>query len=491
MRRLFLTTCAVAVALVSARSGTATAATLCVGGPGCFSTIQAAVSAAHDGDTIAIAPGTYAGGITIDVDITLLGAGANKTTIEGGGPVLTIGTAQQFPPAEPTVAVRGVTITGGGTTSGFLGDWDAVGGGVEIPPSCTIQPACPSFEYGPGATVTIANTVITGNKVIPTGAIPLCGGPCAFASGGGIDNAGALTVTNTAVSNNQSGSMGSPTLGAFAGGIANVRLGTLTLSRSRVTGNRVVVSAPNGQFAQAGGIQNSGAAKIDHTVVSGNGVDATGVGSEVLAFAGGIDDDGSLTLTNSSVDHNHVAASAPTAVGALVLTDAGGIEIDGTATISDSSITHNSATSQAPDGQVVATGGGLLAASADGATIQRSLIAHNSISADSTNGSVFVQGGGVTNFGLLTLDQTRVVANRGASRSTGAVIQGGGIWNSNFQGGPPTTPQLTLTNSEITANTLSASPPATPQGAGLYTTYPVALTRTAIAGNRPDQCFGC
>jgi hypothetical protein len=29
------------------------------------------------------------------------------------------------------------------------------------------------------------------------------------------------------------------------------------------------------------------------------------------------------------------------------------------------------------------------------------------------------------------------------------------------------------------------------QGGGLYTASPVTLTRTVIAGNKPDQCFGC
>ena len=68
------------------------AGTLCVGSkPGCFATIQAAVNAAHEGDTITVAPGTYAGGVTIDVSVNLIGAGSNKTIIQGGGPVLTIG----------------------------------------------------------------------------------------------------------------------------------------------------------------------------------------------------------------------------------------------------------------------------------------------------------------------------------------------------------------------------------------------------------------
>jgi hypothetical protein len=73
----------------------AEAATLCVGtGSGCYSTIQAAVNAAHDGDRIAIGPGTYAGGITVDVSVLLAGVGP-ATRISGGGPVVTIGSATQ------------------------------------------------------------------------------------------------------------------------------------------------------------------------------------------------------------------------------------------------------------------------------------------------------------------------------------------------------------------------------------------------------------
>ena len=29
------------------------------------------------------------------------------------------------------------------------------------------------------------------------------------------------------------------------------------------------------------------------------------------------------------------------------------------------------------------------------------------------------------------------------------------------------------------------------QGGGLFTTFPVTLTKTVLAGNKPDQCFGC
>src|SRR3954451_8450599 len=45
----------------------ASAATRCVGGPGCYPTLQAAADAAADGDTIALGAGTFDGGVTIDV----------------------------------------------------------------------------------------------------------------------------------------------------------------------------------------------------------------------------------------------------------------------------------------------------------------------------------------------------------------------------------------------------------------------------------------
>ena len=90
--------------------------TLCVGErkPGCSSTVQAAVDAAHDGDTIVIAPGTYAGGVTVDVSVAIVGAGASSTIIKGGGPVLTIGVPHAA--SQPTVSITGVTITGGVAT---------------------------------------------------------------------------------------------------------------------------------------------------------------------------------------------------------------------------------------------------------------------------------------------------------------------------------------------------------------------------------------
>ena len=125
------------------------------------STIQAAVDAAHDGDTITIAPGTYAGPITINVSVDVRGAGAGATTIKGGGPVVTIGAEQAS--TEPTVSLSGVTITGGLNDS-FPDHAVTQGGGVRIP-----QGSFPD-RNGLGATVTISDSVIAGNTVASTGA---------------------------------------------------------------------------------------------------------------------------------------------------------------------------------------------------------------------------------------------------------------------------------------------------------------------------------
>src|SRR5438093_13715249 len=101
MKLLALGTSTILLALIGAgvAAATADAATLCVGGPACFTTIQDAVDAAQDGDTITIASGTYAGGITIHVSVDVRGAGAGATVFQGRGPVLTIGLEQ--PATEP------------------------------------------------------------------------------------------------------------------------------------------------------------------------------------------------------------------------------------------------------------------------------------------------------------------------------------------------------------------------------------------------------
>ncbi len=84
-----------------------------------YNSIQEAVDAADEGDTISVAKGTYVEEVVIDHNLTLVGtSGAGETTIDGDGDnVLTI-------TSDVTdLEISGFTITGGGrgiTTSGSL-----------------------------------------------------------------------------------------------------------------------------------------------------------------------------------------------------------------------------------------------------------------------------------------------------------------------------------------------------------------------------------
>lgn len=511
-----------ATALFTGAAGAAPTSGLCVGGgPTCFATIQAAVDGAQDGDTITIGPGTFAGGITIDKSVALVGAAAHATIIQGGGPVITIG---EFGGAStPTVSISRVTVTGSVNNS-QPDEQVTFGGGVWIP--------------NEGATVTITDSVITRNRVTPQSTVPpgpFCGPfACAFASGGGIDNAGTLTVTNTRISENEVGStasFASVASGVFAGGVANRSHATLTLRRSFVTGNRVAATAPHGQLAVGGGISGRGALTIEDSLVSGNtvdvdaafpgevnsftgGIEVTGAGSsatitrtivrgnsvraanaggDVLAGVGGIstDEDVTLVLRDSAVDHNTVSVSV-SAAGANAIAFAGGLEIEGDVEVSGSHFIGNEVRASTPGGTTVAAGGGIQAGSLEPVSVSDSIVAGNSVDAETTSGFAIAQGGGIFNSGLLTLRRMHVVGNRATATGPAGLAQGGGIWNGvvPLPGFPPDA-QLTLIDSVVTGNKLLASPGLERLGGGIFTTASVTLTSTMLIGNSPDQCFGC
>ena len=53
-------------------------------GPADFNSIQAAIDAAYSGATIVVNPGLYVENVVIDKSIHLKGAGADRTTVDGG-----------------------------------------------------------------------------------------------------------------------------------------------------------------------------------------------------------------------------------------------------------------------------------------------------------------------------------------------------------------------------------------------------------------------
>lgn len=521
--------------LLLAVAGPASAATLNVCPSGCpFSQIAPAIAAAHPGDTVRVAAGTYVGGFTVDIDLKLVGAGAAATVISGGGPVITIG--QLFASSEPTVSIDGVTITGGVTHSsvqsngffGIEGVW-ASGGGVEIPPNA---------DFTGGANVTISNSVITANRAAPTTAID-SGLPCppdititcidgdlpfALAAGGGIDNWGTLTLVGSTVSNNLVGTAadpGSVASDANGGAIMNWLAG-LTISNSKLDGNHVSATAPNGRFADggailleggslrvsngsvmnnsavldtgqpndipdgflaiAGGIHAGGgvsAATITNTTVSGNSASMTNSVGDSTAFSGGLHTDGVMTLSNDVIANNSIFSRSTNGNGQG---DSGAGELAGT--ITNTQFTGNSVTVVSDTGDVNVSAGAAIFTG----TLTKSVVSNNHISG--TGANIILAGGGLQTGGPMTLRNTIVSGNSGSANGSSGTAQGGGIFAvDESPNGPPGGP-LILTNSSVTGNVLSGSSTITLQGGGIFVTNPLTLTNTTISGNVPDNCFG-
>jgi hypothetical protein len=507
MRRLALTALVAALgwAAASVAAQSAFAAALCVGpGPGCYSTIQAAVNAAQDGDTISIAPGTYAGGITIDKSLHLLGTAAASTIIKGSGPVVTIGNGS----SRPTVSIERVTITGGLNMS-VPGQGFAAGGGIEIPPLAT--------DNSIGATVSIADSVITGNRANPVAVVDdkvLCAltpfETCAVAFGGGIDNSGNLTLSNTEITENVAGSTateGSVATVARGGGIYNHPQGVLTLDRSVVNDNGARVTSSDSYAARGGGILDDGVLTLSNSRVTGNSAELSSSlpgsifapDSVAHAVGGGIaiaDQEGSATIAASTISGN--STSAANAVSDA-LVDAGGIDVEGTLVLNNSRVEGNRLrASVAPtSGSNAAALGGGVESGGDTSTVavNNSIVDGNVAEAQSGSGGAFVLGAGIADDDTVTLHHTEVAGNSGSASGSFGLAFGGGIANSDYDQRPP---HLTLVASLLSGNALSGSPGFTLLGGGLFSgnalfLTPIAATvvHTQISGNQPDQCFGC
>lgn len=504
----------------------ASGAMMCVGGgAGCYPTIQAALNAAHDGDTIRVDSGTFAGGITITKSIRLQGRGAASTIIRGGGSVITIG--EYGAAVEPAVMISGVTITGGYATSSpesvpFVGQDGVIafGGGVEIPPNA---------DFSGGADVTIASSMITGNRAAPTRTVPsgltTCpGGSCPFAwaVGGGIDSWGNLTLTDTVVSHNRAGAASGPAglaSDAQAGGIQSW-LGALTLIRTSVDDNVAVAAGPNGRFADGGGVFLDGgsfsmsgssvshnsaslaaslpdavdmaaiagglhigggvAATIRNSLFVGNAVAMTNSVGYANAFSGGLHADADITASGVVISNNTVTASAPGFAGA----DSGAGEMG--ATFSGAVMSGNTVTATSAHDWAIASAG----ASIYRGSLTGSVISGNHAAASSPNGGVWVVGGAlVGDVGGISLTNSAVSRNTTLGNGLEGSVLGGGIFDA-VTSGPPGGP-LNLTGSAVTWNTAGGSAGVTVQGGGIYTDNVVTSIESVIAHNLPDQCVGC
>jgi hypothetical protein len=383
-RRLSIVLVVAGVALVG--TGRANAAQLTVCPSGCqYTTIAAALAAAHDGDTIAVGPGTYVGNVTIGVSVRLIGAGRNATTISGDG---SVGPSVVTIHRGTSVRISRVTITGGLAFHG---------GGVDN-----------------DGTLTLYETRVSGN---------VTAGP--YEGGGVFNDGGRLTIDKSDITDNRA---------SFGAGINN-RGGTVAVLNSLISENVAIALFGGPQPTRGGGILNSGTIKLVRTTVIGNSSSTSfvafggGISNEagavatlrdswvkenaslspdVQAFGGGIYNQGTIRLIETPVSLN--AAS-----GLLGEARGGGIANAGTLWTWKSPISGNAVV------DFQAFGGGI--ANRGVMNVRKSPVSCNRATADPIAGTA--RGGGIANAGSLRLYKSAVTANV----AEGFDATGGGIFN--------------------------------------------------------------
>ena len=237
----------------------------------------------------------------------------------------------------------------------------------------------------------------------------------------------------------------------MGGGILEEEVGQLTLENSVVAGNRSIASAPNGRFAEGGGIFVAGGAltirggAVAHNLaaldsalpndvgqranaagihlsdqasatiagarIDGNRLRMTNSVGDAIAFSAGLHADGPLVLRDSSVSGNAVTATTTAPSPASAFAESGAAELNADATISGTQLEHNSVTATAPAAPPTRPQVPASPRRSARMTIIDSLIRGNRLTAATTTGSSTVHGGGLANIGVLTLRNTSVSDN--------------------------------------------------------------------------------
>jgi CSLREA domain-containing protein len=344
-------------------------------------------------DTIALAQGVYqlsiagagedsalTGDLDITRDLTITGAGASTTVIDGGGldRVLDIWGV--------SVHLAHLTVRNGST--------DMNGGGI---------------ANNAGA-LTLDDVIISNNQ--------------AGGDGGGVANAGALTLNNSVISDNSSENVG--------GGIINS--GTIAATASHIMGNTAFISG--------GGIYDDGGVELTGSMVTMN----------IASRGGGITNaSGALMVIDSEIMDNMASE-----------VDGGGILNRAALTIRGSMVGDN----MAHEGK----GGGIFNQGGTGSVTASTIMGNMSGN----------RGGGIANSGVLTVLNTAIVSNTAQSHAYpfGYPAYGGGIANSGI---------MTMTNSTVSGNM------AFNDGGGIYNQADISgaarlsLNNVTITNNRADS----
>lgn len=193
-----------------------------LGVPVPYASVQAAVIAANEGDTVLVEPGVYAGPIDyLGKSITLMSSsGADVTILEGGGTsVVTFRTGE-----DAGAILDGFTVRGGAGTFVQINDDECYGGGIFIEDASPV----------------IRNNIIEDNET-------LCCVPCdrwGFGAGIAVLGTGSPLIEDNKIRSNTTSSPGVSLAGG--GGIYCGYLSDTTIRRNRITQNEAFEGAGDG-----------------------------------------------------------------------------------------------------------------------------------------------------------------------------------------------------------------------------------------------------
>jgi hypothetical protein len=196
----------------------------------------------------------------------------------------------------------------------------------------------------------------------------------------------------------------------------------VTLRDSFVTRNRSAVNAPSGRYAEGGGIGDDGTLTIEDSSVSGNSCDAATAVPNTFPFemqaavGGGIritDRPGAnASISGTAISRNQVSS---TNLGGDAQANSGGLDVDGSLLLVDSRVDRNTVRTSVPPAS-----GNLASAAFAGievtgaATIRNTSISGNLATAVSATGPAIGGGVGIANLsGQVTLARALVIGNRG------------------------------------------------------------------------------
>jgi hypothetical protein len=422
--------------------------------PSATCSLRGALLAAAAGDTISLPAGEYKraeGELTMPRAVTIVGAGASSTTIDGQGTtrVLDITTT-----SSDQIGLTGVTITGGAFTGPGTNEG---GGGIYVSdkytgPEVTLTGVAVTGNHATvtslsnnggggiyndsGATVALIDSTVSSNTATLTGGTSNDGGggiynddgdfllmgshvddntvvqgPESASSndgGGGIYNNGEnITLTDSTVDGN-SDTLGGGTSNDGGGAIYN-NGEDITLTDSQAGGNHLTMPALMGPANGGGGVYDNGH-EIAFVGSSVDGNTSSITGSEDLGGVGLFLNGNSMTATGSTIADNTGTVSGTGSEGGAIFSEDGGQDTYVNDTISGNSVTVTSIGSN--------NGGGAIYAGGDGATISDTTIAGNTV--NEQGGGIFVTGG------PYTLKNTILAGN--AATPAGNCATGGGLF---------------------------------------------------------------